>query len=168
MCRRGDRSIRGSPPLPPPARASPRRWPDARSRHAQRHFFATWTCRKASYRKFRVRVSLVSRRRLQEGEMTRTRTITLAVFIVLTASLFAETATKHRPATNDSFHVSFSGSFSYSVGGGKARMTIQDIQNTGTATSGPLHIILVFTPNAPFPAVGFAFTAQYDLGPLAP
>jgi len=72
-----------------------------------------------------------------------------------------------KPVPNDSFHVTFSGSFSYSVGSGKARMQVQDIVNSGTATSGPLHLILVFTPNGPFPNTGFQFTAQYDLAPLA-
>ena len=99
--------------------------------------------------------------------MTRSRMISLFAVLFVAVPLIAETAVKHRVAPEDSFHVTFSGNFSYSVGGGKARMQVQDIFNGGTATSGPLHLVLVFTPNGPFPAVGFTFTAQYDLAPLA-
>jgi uncharacterized cupredoxin-like copper-binding protein len=103
----------------------------------------------------------------QEGEMARTHTIALVVLFVLAMPLAAETAVKHQAANDDSFHVTFSGNFSYTVGAGKAHMTLQDIFNSGTSTSGPLHVVLVFTPNGPFPNTGFVFTAQYDLAPLA-
>ena len=94
-------------------------------------------------------------------------TIALLALVAISLPLAAETAVKHQATNEDSFHVTFSGSFSYSVGGGKARMTVQDIVNNGTAVSGPLHLILVFTPNGPFPNTGFMDTAQYDLAPLA-
>jgi|GEM_PF-3072145 len=91
------------------------------------------------------------------------------MLLLLSLSAVAETSVKakRRASPADSFHVTFSGNFGYTVGGGKAHMTVQDITNTGTATSGPLHLILVFTPNGPFPNTGFMFTAQYDLPPLA-
>jgi len=99
--------------------------------------------------------------------MTRKITFALLVLFAFAFPLVAETAVKHKATTEDSFHVMFSGNFSYSVGGGKARMQVQDIANNGTAVSGPLHLVLVFTPNGPFPNTGFVFTAQYDLAPLA-
>lgn len=100
--------------------------------------------------------------------MARTRTLVGFAILVLALPMFAETAVKHRRASPaESFHVTFSGNFSYSVGAGKARMQVQDIVNNGTSTSGPIHLVLVFTPNGPFPNTGFMFTAQYDLAPLA-
>jgi hypothetical protein len=63
--------------------------------------------------------------------------------------------------------VYFSGQFSYSVGGGKARVTAQDVANTGTSATGPLRFSLYWTPNAPFPATPQFNTAQHVMGPLA-
>lgn len=86
---------------------------------------------------------------------------------ILCLPMLAETGFR-KAHSLDSFHVNISGNFSYSVGGGKAHMTVQDIYNSGTATSGPLHLVLVMTPNGPFgQSTGYVFTAQYDLAPLA-
>src|SRR5438552_6463458 len=103
--------------------------------------------------------------------MVRTRTTLFAILAVMfvVSPLRAEQggrATKHQPSPYSST-LFFSGSFSYSVGGGTTRVTAQDVTNNGTSTTGPLRFSLWWTPNGPFPAAG-SNTAQYNLGTLAP
>src|SRR5438105_4783500 len=100
--------------------------------------------------------------------MTRTRTTTVAMLTILLAiPLFASVATKHHAST-DSATLYFSGSFGYTVGSGKARVTAQDVANTGTQTTGQLRFSLLWTPNSPYPSTPVYDTAQYNLGTLAP
>jgi hypothetical protein len=102
---------------------------------------------------------------------------TRLAFLLLCAALspFAladgtETAFRAAPAPgrihSSSATVFFSGSFGYSVGGGKATLTAQDVTNNSGATTGPLRFSLWWTPNGPFPSAG-SNTAQYVMGPLA-
>ena len=90
--------------------------------------------------------------------MVRTRTTLFAILAVMfvVSPLRAEQggrATKHQPSPYSST-LFFSGSFSYSVGGGTTRVTAQDVTNNGTSTTGPLRFSLWWTPNGPFPAAG--------------
>lgn len=55
----------------------------------------------------------------------------------------------------------FSGSFSYSVGGGQAHMTAQNVTNPNGTATGPLRFSLWWTPNGPYPSAGGSNTAQY-------
>jgi PKD repeat protein len=102
--------------------------------------------------------------------MTRSRTV-LATLAALTfaIAIHAEEghAVKHR-ATTSSATLFFSGSFSYTVGSGKARVTAQDVTNNNGTTTGPLRFSLWWTPNGPFPSAGGTNTAHYDLGTLGP
>src|SRR3954454_19385620 len=55
----------------------------------------------------------------------------------------------------------FSGSFGFSVGSGKARLTDQNDTNPNGTATGPLRFSLWWTPNGPYPSAG-ANTAQYQ------
>jgi hypothetical protein len=57
----------------------------------------------------------------------------------------------------------FSGSFSYSIGGGQAILKADTVTNPNGTASGPLRFSLWFTP-APFPSAGYS-TASYDITP---
>src|SRR5262245_9166548 len=119
MSRSDARSVRGSPRIRLPGRASPRRSPDVRWRRALLHSFGSWACQKHRIKFGKgVNASLYSRAGpwKTEGEMTRTTTFVLVVICAFALPLAA-----------DSFHVTFSGNFTYSVGGGKARMQVQDV-----------------------------------------
>ena len=96
------------------------------------------------------------------------------VLLVLCLSAFPSFAATLRPRAasrglivgSKSVHtedagIFFSGSFSYSVGGGMARVKADNVTNPNGTASGPLRFSLWWTPNGPYPSAGGTNTAQY-------
>jgi PKD repeat protein len=71
-------------------------------------------------------------------------------------------ATSRRSIQTLDAGITFNGSFSYSVGGGQARVTAQTVTNPNGTASGPLRFSLFWTPNGPYPSTPSFNTAQYQ------
>src|SRR5437868_14899913 len=91
---------------------------------------------------------------------------TLLGFPSLAATLHPRAASKGFVAASKSVNpaaagIFFSGSFGYSVGGGQAHVTAQNVSNPNGTATGPLRFSLWWTPNGPYPSAGGTNTAQY-------
>ena len=102
------------------------------------------------------------------------RGVVLSALFVSTLLAFPSFAVTLRPRAasrglivgSKSVHVEsifFSGSFSYSVGGGQARVKADNVTNTNGTATGPLRFSLWWTPNGPYPSAGGTNTAQYSI-----
>jgi PKD repeat protein len=95
---------------------------------------------------------------------------TLLTFPLFAAILHPRAASRGLIAGSKSVHteaagIFFSGSFSYSVGGGQARVKADNVTNPNGTASGQLRFSLWWTPNGPYPSAGGTNTAQYVFTP---